>query len=485
MRRPTGLFPTVVLAALLAVGFAVLWGVFVKWGYETARMLGSHTLEERLLFLADGTPVVERVKMVNGQSVIPPEEQFHDLRGNTVRLPAETHFLGAVPFYLSRRNGLLTQEQPWQWRLQQLTRPHDPLTWYFVCDGQRHGSGYFVAYDPRDARTVGYLGTNGFRTEVLPAEEHFPFNGDDRGIVRNLLNPIGARTPRAMNAPFDLSNAPGPELLYVRGDNDTIYRVDLTARSVRVAFTGQPIQSVGLLPRLVPLPDGERTTLIVRTDDAVLELDRRDQVVHRFPIPEDLRDLGFIWYETAAGEFVTRTDVEYDLQLTWARARIDHFDASGRPLRREEATIHLPGWVDERVLMTGILCPVVAGELLFVPESLPYYDHWARYAKAVGNRMAVFWPCLLLVFLMTTGLAWMSWRRLVKYGATRTEQVVWPLFVLVLGLPGWIGFRFARPWPVRRPCPACGVVVPRDRDECAACLAGFPPPALNGTEIFA
>jgi predicted amidophosphoribosyltransferase len=57
--------------------------------------------------------------------------------------------------------------------------------------------------------------------------------------------------------------------------------------------------------------------------------------------------------------------------------------------------------------------------------------------------------------------------------------------VLVFGLPGYLGYRLHRRWPVRSPCPACGQNVPRDRDACAGCRAEFPPPAPKGIEVFA
>jgi hypothetical protein len=73
----------------------------------------------------------------------------------------------------------------------------------------------------------------------------------------------------------------------------------------------------------------------------------------------------------------------------------------------------------------------------------------------------------------------------VRYGASLAERIVWPLFVLLFGLPGWIGYRFGRSWPVLEACPECGVAVPRDRERCLHCINDFPRPALKGTEVFA
>ena len=82
-------------------------------------------------------------------------------------------------------------------------------------------------------------------------------------------------------------------------------------------------------------------------------------------------------------------------------------------------------------------------------------------------------------------LAVLCYRRQARYGVSRTERIVWPLFVLVLGLPGWIGYRFGRSWPVLESCPECGTAVPRDREGCLRCTNDFPRPALKETEVFA
>jgi hypothetical protein len=70
-------------------------------------------------------------------------------------------------------------------------------------------------------------------------------------------------------------------------------------------------------------------------------------------------------------------------------------------------------------------------------------------------------------------------------GIRGSERVIWPLFVLAFGLPGWVGYRFGRRWPVLESCPKCGVDVPRDREDCTDCEVAFPGPALKGTEVFA
>jgi hypothetical protein len=137
------------------------------------------------------------------------------------------------------------------------------------------------------------------------------------------------------------------------------------------------------------------------------------------------------------------------------------------------------------VFVVGPLSPAVGSWVVGELPSLPYYQTWARYFEGLGRRLTDNATALLVVYAVAAGLALLCYRRLARYGAGRAERVVWPAFVFLLGLPGWVGFRFARPWPVREPCPACGAAAPRDRTACAACGAEFPPPSLKGTEVFA
>jgi predicted amidophosphoribosyltransferase len=59
------------------------------------------------------------------------------------------------------------------------------------------------------------------------------------------------------------------------------------------------------------------------------------------------------------------------------------------------------------------------------------------------------------------------------------------IFVLLGGIPALLGYLWHRRWPVLEPCPACGQVVPRDREQCARCGVEFPVPKRHGIEVFA
>src|SRR5262249_5179229 len=119
------------------------------------------------------------------------------------------------------------------------------------------------------------------------------------------------------------------------------------------------------------------------------------------------------------------------------------------------------------------------------PRDLLQMGLTATYSAGLGRALAELWPALAMAQLVAAGFAALCYRRQQRYGASRSGRAAWTLFVLALGLPGWIAYCFGRSWPVLEACPVCSTVVPRDRGECAGCNADFPEPALRGTEVFA
>ncbi len=181
-----GLFPRLVLATVLAVGFLCVWGVIGVWAVEVWQVLSLVYAErENLSFRTEGTAV--RIQH-DGRG----NTHYRDLEGNLVTLPEDkaeewlhgTRLPASLP--LSVRVGDIA----WEDRIRSFDDGRRPaVRWHFIGDGQPRGEAYFVGYDSQSKECVGYLGTTGFRGEMPTADERFPFAGAMSGRYTRVFCP--------------------------------------------------------------------------------------------------------------------------------------------------------------------------------------------------------------------------------------------------------------------------------------------------------
>jgi hypothetical protein len=488
-----GLFQPLVLAGFLATGFLIVWGVVAVWALQSY-LADECQRGKLLLFQADGTPLVAQFDYRYG------ENQYWDLQGNPVPLPDRenpTMALGSsLPCSLTDRAN--TGETDWEQRIRSFSDGGSPpVYWYYVSDGQSNGSGYFVGYDSKSCGCVGYMGTAGFRTDGLPTEELIPcgharaqqLRREDVLTVQYDLAPTAVpygytsstagRAPRGYVSPCDV---------YIVGRDRKIYHADLQKRTVHVALEDSQLCSAALVLGMPDPVQGTPHRLVARIEDTILVLDDRGQILKRYPIPESLRSLDIHFGETTAGEALMYWTSPFDELSTKVDYRI-YWVAPNGSFRQTEIT--LPSYSELPALQT--FGAVVVPAPLVLGGFLATYGPWLfrqeglalTYEAALSRMLTDFWPALMIAQLLAAGLAVLCYRRQVRYRASQSERAVWPLFVLALGLPGWVAYRFGRSWPVLESCPACGVGVPQDREDCARCEADFPGPMLKGTEVFA
>jgi hypothetical protein len=107
------------------------------------------------------------------------------------------------------------------------------------------------------------------------------------------------------------------------------------------------------------------------------------------------------------------------------------------------------------------------------------------FATALWNLLSANWPAVAVMTAIAAALAAGAWWWARAFGLAPRERAAWAVFVLLLGIPGLVGFLLHRRWPARVTCPTCGERTACDHDACTRCDTTFPAPALNGTEIFA
>ncbi len=480
-----GLVQRLVLAAVLAAGFLGVWGVLGLWALEVSRIaLIWHAEFENLSFRLDGSPVVMHFEGLG-------RRQTSDLAGNAVTLPEddpnpwlyETHLPASLPLRIG------SGDVSWEDRVRSFEdgRTH-AVHWHFVSDGRPDGEAYFVGYDAQSKACVGYLGAAGFRPDMPATGERFPFGGALSGPRTRLFCPERERRQSRERPTPPPPGALSPWMVYVLGRDQKLYEVDLRKRTVRVLLADLGFRSVALVGDSANPSRASFHRLAVRTDETVLVLDDRGSLLRSYPIPEALRAVEFAFAETTAGEALMHWNSPDDIVARQIEHRVSWVSPDGR-FRSTDVTLlnHHP-MHSLRVFAAAILpSPLALDTGLGSVMALEMCEHGmaATFPEAMGLFLRDFWPAVLIAQLLAAFLALACYRRQGRYGTTYQERVIWPLFVLLLGLTGWVGYRFGRSWPVLESCPSCGAGVPRDRDHCTRCESEFAPPALRGTEVFA
>ncbi len=475
------------LATILAAGFGTVWTLATVWAGQVVYQATTSAADvEMLLLRRDGTPVVQY--FLGGRY---DNWRYRDLAGHPLDVPDNEAWLHTL--FLSAGSGGAGATAPWNQRIESFTdNGHPARYWFFISDGRPQGHAYLVGYDSVTNARIGFLTPAGFRADAPPTVDQFPFNGEaswglNTRVASAQQHPFGPRYPYRVYAPPGPGGA-SPWVLYVQTTDQKVYAADIAQRTVRVLFTEPALRSIGMLMVMTPSA-GATHHLAVRLDDRLQLRDAAGAVAREFRIPEELRGRPFSWAATAGGGSVFQTTTLPDQisgetvhHLTWA-------DADGRVTRREEIRLHAgrPA-AAVRLLAAGALpAPAVLDPAVIIvrPSQLMEERHAASWSEALSRALAEFWPALVLGQLVGLGLAVACYRRQVLYGAAGAGRLLWPAFVFLGGLFGWVGYRYGRSWPPLARCPECGRVVPQDRIDCAVCHAGFPVPELKGTEIYA
>jgi hypothetical protein len=476
--KSKGLF----LALVLAVGFGAVWGMFSMWGVAVVEhVAGFQERSARLVVLVGGTPAL-------AESNASGETTYRDLEGKPLERSSDR--MQQVGGSALAAGPPRDKSESWDRRIRAFADGGTPAVfWYFL----EEDGGYFVGYDSRSKTRVGYLGTAGFRDGMPSQAERFPFLGDVSGVMmpRVLCNQwTDGHTSHPRKD--GVAKAPAGTLsawdVFVLGGDDALYHADLRSRTVERVKGLPPVRSASIVLGLPDLVRGTPTHVAARTDADVLILDDRGGILKRYPVPDALRGRLFTFVETADGEGLMLTKGKMDPLAAKTEQSVFWVKPDGR-FRVSEVTLPRSRHGINMPVAGGVVTPspvALAGTVAaFGAWELQVGGFEGSYPEALRYSLRIYWRSLVIAQLVAIALAVLCYRRQLRYGATPAERVLWPLFVLALGLPGYVGYRFGRSWPVLETCSGCNALVPRDRDACARCAAEFPAPALLGTEVFA
>jgi len=472
------------LAVILAVGFALVFGLLVGWLNEIR--LGPYARDmvlEQTDVMEDGVPIVRQFVRKRGDY----REICRSLEGVEVPVPRDAAFGAAL--FLPRAREAVEVPLPASRRVIRFWTNWQSEVWFFMYDDQLGGSGYFIGFNYTTKSCIGFIGRDGFRAAPLPPSERFPVDAlkfANRGVAYYSPDNWSVNSYRWSRS----SDIPPSKINLISGDQ--LVQVDLHDRSVKTLIDSAELVALGMdepvRPAKVESEPPRAVTLHIhlaaRTPDRVLLFDAAGKQCGSHMILAELRDEDLLCYELGNGAALLQamlgaaaagSDPRYA-----ERQEFVWIDASGTVLRRKTVALEDTRNDDQPWLATAVVpAPIAVAVFLFL--------HY--YASAIGTMasarwsFAVIWPALLAVSALSAVLAGICYRRQRRF--VQPWTAAWVVFVFLFGPAGLVGYLCHRRWPVLEACPACGRNAPRDRDTCAACGAAFPPPPRTGIEVFA
>jgi hypothetical protein len=501
-------------AFILAAGIQIVWGIIFMWTSATfTQMSRSNQYYETVGITGDGKAVVATRSFTD-----PLDWSYRTFDGQPLPDLKEDNFLTSTQLPAAAGEpGVFAASVPWSSRLAALSDSRrNPTSWYVVRDRHHHGHAYLVGFDVNANRLVGYMGRNGFRRTMPPAEEWFDM---ERRVLAWASGAVASTGSLQYGGPAtldDVTHSSQPRLpfwfLYLI-DGDKLLEIDLRERTLRAVFAYKDLNAVeDLLEAVAPnvddiddasnaVPDADATTaaqaeetnisapppkqtarLVLRAAKEIIVLDPPTGDKQEFKLPESIRDQHLEVYVTASEQLVALVRDNW----SWTRPRIFWLNADGTVEREEQTTLATYGGAESSGLVVAA-APIplawIAGVFIAGPLVELQQGTSASYIEAVGKILKETWPAVIAVTLIGMASAACTYWLQRKYHRTATGA--WCTFVFLFGLPAFLAYWIEQSRPKVETCGDCGSKVPRDRDACAVCRAPFPAPPLLGTEIFA
>ena len=470
------LWRQVLLASVLGLGALAVWTVL---GAYICALLPSPEkpmgFGESVAFLADGTPLI----MQRFDTSAEPE--YCDLERHPVVPELENGQL--IPTFLSKTWGNMGV-----FNSQRLADGLNPSGyWYLVqAEGKENQKGYFVGFDSQSKHVLGYIGINGFQKNIPSRDEMISGvrrGEQEQGLVYVTGAPIGRSVP--MPGPM---NPVAFKSVFVPSSDGKLYLVDLQERTIRPVHQGEPLQSAAGFNTPFNAIIRTKWEIVLRTDRSVLVLDAQGHLQHRFPIPPAIQNEDFQFGVTNANEAVMESASSEGSLSNTTSVRLFHVHKDNSVAETHLTLLNQAIGLGFQAY-GGIQAPspVLLAAMIGLDRGSEIYrlNLEPTLGAAIQRLIVEYRQTFALALILSALLAIACSVRLARFRATRMERIVWPVFVLLFGLPAWVGFRFGRTWPILENCSHCNAKVPKDQTECLACSKEFPAPIELGTEVFA
>jgi len=484
------LIPSLCLALLLGIGFGLVWGFGVVWGYSRVEAAFSEAptvaMIPNLQVRRDGTPLLAtrsnttyEYRTLDGEEIElsePPEFQqsayLHKSAPQTSLRPAEQVF------------GFNDAGQPANY-------------WYFLFANADPTRGYFVGNNSATNERIGYIGRNGFLDDLPSFDQQFVMRTAAQVVAPFLLRVPANRLPP--NPTANLGYAGQAESTIHLFSGDELIEVNLFSRTVKSLANIPAAIAVSQIPRPARPSDPMTTNnansapptynLCARTNEELVLYLADSGTTKSYILPDEIRDEFLTAYELNNGLMLANVRVVDKLGGTVAQT-LFQFDQGGSVIERTENVIRYETgkeWrADEKAMATVAVVPSVAAALAVTVVLAPAFDALKGtrpFGEAVAASIPDAWPAVAVAFCISLVLLWLCRRRQQAYSLPGTGT--WMVFILFVGLPGYVGYLLHRRWPTRETCPKCRTLTAVSFEECSSCGAALSEPKRTGIEVFA
>jgi hypothetical protein len=356
------------------------------------------------------------------------------------------------------------------------------INWFLIRSADDPETAYFMGFECRSRRLVGYLDLNGFTITAPSSKTSFRipegFDAFSRCVASAQLGPYSRESAYEIGenlmggGPSPVNVAPDAVWILTQGK---IVEVQLRARTVRTLITDRP--DFEALNAVTSLRDGKNVLrLVIPTDAGLVMFDPETASSVDVPIDLSDRESNLQLYPLKSGHQIL---IQSNRAGPVGGPRSSHIwwfgeavqieretDIPDRTIVREGSQIEMAAFaftVPSPVVVTSgmFLAP------LFGPSS---WEPNLSYAKRLGVAFKAIrlWLALTLAIGILTG--WACRRR--EIAVFGSSSWFWPILVGLFGWFGWVGYTRVRPLPARLPVPQWMPLKPE-------------PSLPIGTEIFA
>jgi hypothetical protein len=439
------------IALILSTGFALVWGVLIGWLHELRSTVSGPQQGpgwQQLVLLPDGELAVERVasgresqftySALSGEPILTPVDRSRLVAGGTL-WPSPPEFRPGGPGLRQRVF---------------VAASSGTEHWYYVArQTGTKGRAYLVGYDTQTRRRIGYLARNGFQSDAP---------GSDDWLAVNAARTLGGTLFSAWYTDAHSGLRGGHFYLMSEG---RLLRCDPATRSLVPAVERKDLVDAAELPVTNWSTEAGVTVqsrpILLRTPNSVLVFDPTTETLQEYLLPEQCRErlIGFIPLDEQ------RAAVElWGASESGSTQQSDVYviNAGGEVLATHAAVLQhsdVTGGGRETMLLAAVAVPApLASGLLTLAFALE--NVWSK--PTWSGTMRASWPGITLTVVVGIMAVIVTLRHLRRNRMPRGP--LWPSFVFLFGLPGYVGYRLHRRFPQHDP---------------------LPPPERLGYEIFA